>query len=414
MKNKTEHIIIMILLAITNIISFYNQPFSFSPFDETNFGNKDLSGILIWALRLGLIVYLPLIIAGTYSLVKSISAVIKGEQGIMLRIVTFTTLFSLILVFFGTFFKESYNDFYRNHKFEKENVIIKSYADNFQDGHCIWRGDTIIERSDNSIDTLIIDAKSNTCHWTYKPEINYEIIFDHRARFKESPKNKTYAPFDYEGKIQYIINCVNNKPVDQIYYDERCCKRKYDQDSLIVFIVDDANYCNDNKFGFLLFNVKDSIATLSDSSSFYNINENVAVRNHTLINKANGMPLIRIDKIIIDTLKGKRYSCNETYNTDYYDIENKKFVLKDAILKESRTDTITRQIDGNDVSYRQRRKINVFYSDDAKLDYKTGYPIIDYVKTIWYDSTEYSEEKTDTLEKGQYRMTNGMYQKFKE
>ena len=52
---------------------------------------------------------------------------IKGEQGIILRIVTFTTLFSLILVFFGTFFKESYNDFYRNYKFEKENntVIVK-------------------------------------------------------------------------------------------------------------------------------------------------------------------------------------------------------------------------------------------------------------------------------------------------
>ena len=388
--------IFMLLLVVANYAVYVNLPGDI-------FNYSDKFGIILVFIYLP--PYLIIVFAGIFALIKSLYNILIGKEvHIVTRIVTYCALFSLLLVSYGTFFKGSVNDFKRKLKWEKS-LIIKSYGGEFNNyKEYIWRNDTIMYRYfvkregiDTKrkwfLDTMLIDAANELCYWTHSPELKYDIIFDHRHKFDESPKNMTFGPFDYMGKFEYIINSVNNKPLDQYYCDSRTYCKKNENDSVLFFLVD-----SPEKMGYVQFRKDGSIVTFSDSSS--NIikaaNDSCVHRYDVMVPfqetaKENGMPLLKIEEHHV-------HECGSSFFRNYYDVEKKKIVLR--VQTREKVDDY-RFIDVRLFDYYSDVSMPVESYCDRELSQKDGYPVIRYVKLL----------EGDTLEVGRYEMENGEYVK---
>lgn len=391
MKKKIICYVFMVVLAIVNLILFFHQP-GLSPFEEMkSSGVRDFRPLAILFVRICWLFYLPLVVVGTYAMIKTLYDVLTGvEVRKAKRVIAYCTLFSLFLVTIGTFSERNIYSKWRafEEKMERsETLLLHSYGGEFYNGMDIWRNDTIIDRDRG---TLIIDAENNSCYWTHVPELKYDIILDQRHKFEESPKNMTYAPNGYNNRIQYIIKSVNNKSLDQYYCDGAAYRGKCGNDSLLCFVVNDDER---DSMGCVWFQIEDSVALFSETS-LLKAADNDTVYNYEIVSfvkKENGMPLLKI-----------LYHCYEEDSTgvkrerreftDYYDIEKKKFVL---CVKT--TECVNPELSLFDAKY----KFVKLYDYYSNIGMKDGYPIIDYIK----------EFDSDTLEVGRYEMENGVYVK---
>ncbi len=399
MKKKIICYVFMVVLAIVNLILFFHQP-GLSPFEEMkSSGGHDFRPLAILFVRICWLFYLPLVVVGTYAMIKTLYDVLTGvEVRKAKRVIAYCTLFSLFLVTIGTFSERNIlglaDSKWRafEEKWERsETLLLHSYGGEFYNGMSIWRNDTIIDRDRGSVDTLIIDAENNSCYWTHAPELKYDIILDQRHKFEESPKNMTYAPNGYNNRIQYIIKSVNNKSFDQYYCDGAAYRGKCGNDSLLCFVVNDDER---DSMGCIWFQIEDSVALFSETSLLKAADKDT-VYNYEIggsfVKKENGMPLLKIsyDCYEEDSMGVKR---ERREFTDYYDIEKKKFVL---CVKT--TECVNPELSLFDANYKFV-KLYDYYSD---IGMKDGYPIIDYIK----------EFDSDTLEVGRYEMENGEYVK---
>ncbi len=383
--------IFMILLVVVNYIAYVN-----SPFDKSD-GN--ILRFILFGLPFLLIAFI-----GICFLIRTLYKILKGKEvQIVTRIVTYFALFSLFLVTYGTFLKGSVNDFERKLKWEKS-LIIKSYGGEINNDKYsyIWRNDTIMYRyfvkregldtkREWFLDTMLIDAANESCYWTHSPELKYDIIFDHRHRFEECPKNMTFGPFDYKGKFEYIIKSVNNKPLDQYYCDSRTFCREIENDSMLYFIVD-----SPEKVGYVQFGKEGSIAIFSDSSSniIKAVNDSCVHRYDVVpfeTAKENGMPLLKIEEHHV-------HECGKSFFRNYYDVEKKKIVLR--VQTREKVDDY-RFINVRLFDYYGVVDMPVESYCDRELSQKDGYPVIRYVKLL----------EGDTIEVGRYEMENGEYVK---
>ena len=419
MEKKNKYKKIMLALAIVNLIAFFFQPDGLSPFDTPesiierlkNSGTGSGAAALImiaavWILRVFMIVYIPLIIAGTSYMVRSLFNVITGKDDPNC-FMAFFTLFSVCLVTYGTFnpndkHKHSYG------RWRSESLVVDYYGGEIYKDDCFLHGDTILYKTEiiNNerhvdtihIDSMVIDKATNTCYWTYSPDMTYEIISDNRAKFEKDLGNKTFEPYEYSDKFQFIINCVNNKKLDQ-YYDPDGNKPKLKNDSLFLFVLDSyipynqykSDYISTHKqmIGYLLFDVKDSTIMLADSSSniYKDFDDYGALRFNTSIRKENGSKiLLQISR----QTSGQKYS---EYN-DFYDIEKRKFVLNTLVVDEQPSST--------------QKEITILTEINVLDSFKDGYPILEYKNTFYNQA----KSKRDTLEIGQFEMTDGMYEKI--
>lgn len=409
----------MLALAIVNLIAFFFQPNGLSPFDTPesiierlkNSGTGSGAAALImiaavWILRVFMIVYIPLIIAGTSYMVRSLFNVITGKDDPNC-FMAFFTLFSVCLVTYGTFkpndkHKHSYG------RWRSESLVVDYYGGEIYKDDCFLHGDTVIYKAEIChkvgrvdtihIDSMVIDKATNTCYWTYAPDMKYEIISDNRAKFEKELGNKSFEPYEYSDKFQFIINCVNNKKLDQ-YYDPEGNEPKVKNDSMILFVLDSyvpynrykSDYISTHKqmIGYILFDVKDSTIILADSSSniYKDFDDYGYFRSCTPIRKENGFQtLLHISRYT----SGQKYS--EYY--DLYDIEKRKFVLSTLSLDEQPSST--------------QKEITILTEINALDSYKDGYPILEYENTF----RNKAKSKRDTLEIGQFEMTDGMYEKI--
>jgi hypothetical protein len=383
--------IFMLLLVVVNFIAYISQP-GLSPFDEIT-GGHHLGGVAIFFLRLALPFYLLIVIVGICALLRSLYNILTGKKvQIVTLIITYCTLFSLLLVTYGTFFKSDMEVFKTKINWEK-NIVLKSYGGEIICDRYIWRNDTIMYRNNedyNIVDTLIIDTENESCYWTHSPELKYDIIFDHRYRFDESPKNMTLGPDDYMKKFEYIINSVNNKPLDQYYCDGSVYRKKFEDDSNLCFMVESGS-----EIGYVMFQKKNSVAIFSDSTSSIKTKSGFCYTYEIegCLEKEKGLPLVKM----VERCDGYQY-------TDFYDFEKKDILIS--------VQTSERLAEGK---YEEVK----LYRSHEDVCMKEGYPIIEYVRIIESDTLdvgrcEYVRIITDTLEVGRYEMENGEYVKKTE
>lgn len=413
--NSQKSIVFMWLLTVANLITFYNQPSDFSIFNDVT--NKWAG--LYWLIMLPVVlVYAVLVIAGMISLIKTLYPILVGEKCSTLTKVTVAAVsVSLLAVGYGTFLqKQSPADFFKtmeiktsSAQWDKENVLIKYGGDYEMYRHsCIWRGDTILYKdTKQKIATLVVDEASNTCHWTYKPMVNYKIHFFNKDNFTQDAANVTFCPEGYSAKIQYIINCVNNKKVGDFYYDENATSRVFQNDSIICFMFD-KKYKSEDRVGYLLFGIENGVAVLRDSmSNIYDLFDDETFNNeyHVIeyhLNKSNGVPIVKV------TSKPKsNYKEDFFYFYDYFDIETKEFVLYHAPYILSRNDTVNRRYVRDDMSLSDGF---CFYNDSWPKE--NGYPVIEYYTVRSIKDYDYNMlQPKDTLEYGRYVMRDGKYVK---
>lgn len=416
--NSKKSIVFMWLLTVANLITFYNQPSDFSIFNDVTDKWAGLGTLLMTPV---VFVYAVLVIAGMISLIKTLYPILVGEKCSTLTKVTVTAVsVSLLAVGYGTFIqKQSPADFFKtmeiktsSAQWDKENVLLKYGGDYEISRHeSIWRGDTIIHKYYSSFsyytDTLVVDEASNTCHWTYKPMVNYKIHFFNKDNFTQDAANVTFCPEGYSAKIQYIINSVNNKKVGDFYYDENTTSEVFQNDSIICFMFD-KRYHGKDSVGYLLFGIENGVAVLRDSmSNIYDLfddetsdNEYHVIEYH--LNKSNGVPIVKV------TSKPKsNYKEDFFYFYDYFDIETKEFVLYHAPYILSRNDTVNRRYVSDDMSLSDGF---CFYNDSWPKE--NGYPVIEYYTVRSIRDYDYNELlPADTLEVGRLVMRNGKYVK---
>lgn len=413
--NSQKSIVFMWLLTVANLITFYNQPSDFSIFNDVT--NK-WAGLGILLMTPVVFVYAVLVIAGMISLIKTLYPILVGEKCSTLTKVTVAAVsVSLLAVGYGTFLqKQSPADFFETMEIktsiaqsDQESVLLKYGGGYKMYRHsCIWRGDTILYKdTKQKIATLVVDEASNTCHWTYKPMVNYKIHFFNKDNFTQDAANVTFCPGEYSAKIQYIINCVNNKKVGEFYYDKDATSDVFQNDSIICFMFD-KKYKSEDIVGYLLFGIENGVAVLRDSmSNIYDLfddetsdNEYHVIEYH--LNKSNGVPIVKV------TSKPKsNYKEDFFYFYDYFDIETKEFVLYHAPYILSRNDTVNRRYVRDDMSLSDGF---CFYNDSWPKE--NGYPVIEYYTVRSIRDYDYNELlPVDTLEVGRLVMRNGKYVK---
>ena len=418
--NSQKSIVFMWLLTVANLITFYNQPSDFSIFNDVT--NKWAG--LYWLIMLPVVlVYAVLVIAGMISLIKTLYPILVGEKCSTLTKVTVAAVsVSLLAVGYGTFLqKQSPADFFKtmeiktsSAQWDKENVLIKYGGDYEMYRHsCIWRGDTILYKdTKQKIATLVVDEASNTCHWTYKPMVNYKIHFFNKDNFTQDAANVTFCPEGYSAKIQYIINCVNNKKVGEFYYDENAIRDVFQNDSIICFLFD-KSYHGEDSVGYLLFGIEYGVAVLRDSmSNIYDLHADKTPNNekHVIehyVNKSNGVPIVKVK--CEQHKKGKSFLDGEFfYYYDYFDIDTKDFVLCHAPDILSRKDTVNRLYVRDDMNLHDgfSHIINDSWPE------VNGYPVIEYRSVRSIKDYDYNMlQPKDTLEYGRYVMRDGKYVK---
>ncbi|MBP5364614.1 MAG: hypothetical protein J6Y82_01660 [Bacteroidales bacterium] len=415
--NSQKSIVFMWLLTVANLITFYNQPSDFSIFNDVTNKWAGLGTLLMTPV---VFVYAVLVIAGMISLIKTLYPILDGEKCSTLTKVTVAAVsVSLLAVGYGTFLqKQSPLDFFETMKrktsiaqSDQESVLLKYGGGYKMYRHsCIWRGDTILYKdTKQKIATLVVDEASNTCHWTYKPMVNYKIHFFNKDNFTQDAANVTFCPEGYSAKIQYIINSVNNKKVGDFYYDKNATSDVFQNDSIICFLFD-KSYHGEDSVGYLLFGIENGVAVLRDSmSNIYDLfddetsdNEYHVIEYH--LNKSNGVPIV---KITVEEKTKSIFDEEFFYYYDYFDIETKDFVLYHAPYILSRNDTVNRRYVRDDMSLSDGF---CFYNDSWPKE--NGYPVIEYYTVRSIRDYDYNELlPADTLEVGRYVMRNGKYVK---
>ncbi len=403
--NSKIAIVFMWLLTVANLITFYYQPTYFSIFAIP--GDKWAG--LYWLIMLPVVfVYAVLAVAGVVSLMREILYLfwVGGETQKITKVTMVAVSVSLLAVGYGTFLKkQSFPELVRAielAKWKDEHVLLK-YGGGYEieRDECIWRGDTVIYNAGighagkkGEIDTLVVDNASNTCHWTYKPMVNYHIEYFHKNKFTQDAANVTYCPDGYFAKIQYIINCVNNKNVDEFYYDKNIMWSMVQTDSNIFFLSDK---------GYILFGIENGVAVLRDSmSNIYDLRDypepndgfNYSMRREKTYRKENGWLVI---EYLFEKCKGSIFEEYVCYH-DFFDVETKKFVLYHAIGFERHQDTVNNY----------EVVIDHHFSNPSEFSEK----IIDWPTTTYLTERKIKDlDLCDTLELGTYFMRDGKYVK---
>lgn len=410
-------LISMVLLIVNNLIVFANQPSK--AFNIINYYSNLY--LLLWPLYL---IYMVLIFLGTYSSLRTICIlIVKGETKIEFIISALLVICSIFLVGYGTFYKETDSlkkrrqEILKNREEHKDGLLIKfGWSYEISRGGCIWRGDTIIDKYYSIpyyyTDTLVVDEESNTCHWTYKPMINYRINFFNKDKFTQDVANISYSPEGYFTKIQYVANCVNNKKVGEFYYDKDATRMVFQNDSIICFLFD-KSYHGEDSVGYLLFGIEYGVAVLRDSmSNIYDLHADKTPNNekHVIehyVNKSNGVPIVKVK--CEQHKKGKSFLDGEFfYYYDYFDIDTKDFVLCHAPYILSRKDTVNRLYVRDDMNLYDgfSHIINDSWPE------VNGYPVIEYRSVRSINDYDYNMlQPKDTLEYGRYVMRDGKYVK---
>ncbi|MBP5371798.1 MAG: hypothetical protein J6Y55_07770 [Bacteroidales bacterium] len=397
--NSKIAIVFMWLLTVANLITFYYQPTYFSIFDPPA-GKWDG---LFWLFMFPVVfVYAVLAVAGVVSLMREILYLfwIDGETKKITKVSMVAVSVSLLAVGYGTFLqKQSLADFVeitcwkiKRAQREQKNILLKYGGDYKINRHsCIWRGDTIITGNKRT-DTLVVDEANNTCHRTYKPMVNYHIEYFHKNRFTQDAANVTFCPDEYFAKIQYIINCVNNKKVSEFYYDKNTTWYVFQTDTNIFFLFDK---------GYLLFDIENGVAVLRDSmSNIYDLRDyaepddgfNYSMRREKTYRKENGWLVLeyRFEK--------SKYFEEYVRYYDLFDVETKKFVLYHAIGFERHQDTVNNY----------EVVIDHHFSNPSEFSEK----IIDWPTMTYLTVREIKDlDLCDTLEFGTYVMRDGKYVK---
>ncbi|MBR2195224.1 MAG: hypothetical protein IJ911_06370 [Salinivirgaceae bacterium] len=401
--NSKLSIVFMWLLTVANLITFYYQPIPFSIFAKP--GDKWAG--LFWLFMIPVVfVYAVLAVAGVVSLMRGILYLfwIDGETKKITKVTMVAVSVSLLAVGYGTFLKkQSFPELVRAielAKWKDEHVLLK-YGGGYEieRDECIWRGDTVIYNAGighagkkGEIDTLVVDNASNTCHWTYKPMVNYHIEYFYKNKFTQDAANVTYCPDEYFAKIQYIINYVNNKKVDEFYYDKNIMWSMVQTDSNIFFLSDK---------GYILFGIENGVAVLRDSmSNIYDLRDypepddgfNYSMRLIKSYQKENGWPLLEY------LFEKSKYFEGYVRYYDLFDVETKKFVLYHAIDFERHHDTVNNYEVVIDHHFSNSSAYSTEIIDRPTMTYLTVREIKDL-------------DLCDTLEFGTYVMRDGKYVK---
>jgi hypothetical protein len=199
----------------------------------------------------------------------------------------------------------------------------------------------------------------------------------------------TFAPKDYMKKFEYIINSVNNKPLDQYYCDGSVYRKKFEDDSTLCFMVESGS-----EIGYVMFLKKNSVAIFSDSTSSIKTKSGFCYTYEIegCLEKEKGLPLVEMVE------RGDGYQ-----HTDFYDFEK-----KDILISVQTSERLAED---------KYEKVKLYRSyEDVCM--KEGYPIIEYVRIIESDILEVGRCEyvriTDTVEVGRYEMENGEYVKKTE
>ena len=167
----------MLLLSVCNWIEFKYQLSIYYP----QFPMPTLIGIILMIVfACAFVVFLILVIIGTISLILTLyHLIVNGESRLYSNMAAVILLISLCFVGYGTFFK--------NYPENKPMPLLRYFGGNeLYRNNCIWYGDTIIYNHD----TLVVNEKNNTCHWTYKPMVNYRIEYYKKYKFEQDTITK--------------------------------------------------------------------------------------------------------------------------------------------------------------------------------------------------------------------------------
>ena len=394
----------MWLLTVANLIAFYFQPSSFSIFNKETDKWARLGTLLMTPVVFG---YVLLVIAGLISLIKILYPILRGQESSNLTKVTVSALLiSLLAISYGTFLKKSYAALEvmevesRSNQWENEHVLLKyGGGKEICRSNCILRGDTIIHRADKlKIDTLVLDKSNNTCYWTYKPMVNYRIDYFNDNLFTQDADDKTFCPLQYDERIQYVINQVNNKHKDEFnFYTMDGVDEHIKNDTIMCFLFETSKHDATHRLGYLYFSIKNNVAILKDScSDIYRLIDYPKDKDYRESSwwpypSEYDLPLLR------SCYRKEKLTNNDFIQYgDYFDILQKKPVIINCPDWIEYWDTTAKSLNYTTTKFESRHK-------------DSDYPIIDYYTT--FRASKHSSGPPDTLEIGRYVMRNGEYVK---
>ncbi len=409
---KAISIIFMWLLTVANLVTFYYQPSSFSIFNP---GGGKWDG-LHWLFMLPVVFcYAVLAIVGIILLTKNLHSILTGkESDSFTKATVFALLFSLLAISYGTFLQKqsleaTLHDTKRElsrYQWENENVLIKyGGGKTIVRSRCIWRGDTIIYKYSSSphIDTLVIDEANNTCHFTYKPMVDYHIEVFRKNNFTQDSAN-AFFPSKYDERIQYVINQVNNKHEDEFnFYFMEGADDHVRNDSIMCFLFKTSQYDATQRLGYLYFTIRDHVAVLKDScSDIYRLidypkEEGYRVSCWWAHPSEYDLPLLR------SCYRKEKMTNNDFIQYgDYIDVLQKKPVIINCPIWIEYWDTTTKSLNYTTTKFECRQNSDGYYDP-------MQYPVFDYYTE--FSASKHSDDPADTLEKGQYFMRDGEYVK---
>ena len=409
--NSKKSIVFMWLLTVANLITFYYQPSDFSIFDHVTDKWAGLGKLLMTPV---VFVYAVLVIAGMISLIKTLYPILVGEKCSTLTKVTVTVVsVSLLAVGYGTFLqKQSFADLHetmeigrRSAKWDQENVLLKyGGGRRLYRSASVWRGDTIIYNTGYydggkiQIDTLVVNEASNTCHWTYKPMVDYRIEYFGKDRFTQDAASASLPPMKYEERMQYVINNMNNKDKNEYYY-VKGADETVKNDTIMCFLFQTSKHDATRRLGYLYFAIEHGMAVLKDScSDIYRLidypkEKDYRVRAWWAYQSERDLPLLRScyrkEKLINDDFI--QYS-------DYFDVLQKKPTITNFPTWVEYWNSTTESLVYIETKIESQRKAN---------DY--DYPIFDY--RTEFRASKHSLDPADTLEIGRLVMSDGKYVK---
>lgn len=390
----------VVALICYNIVVFANQP-------TTEF-NGPYGGLLFIALSPIILSYIVVIALSTYLTLRTIwNLIVKGETKIEFIISSILVIGSLFLVGYGTFYKESDSlKEWRQKAIEDREKWNDSLLMKFGGGYeiirrgCIWRGDTIIYKTgDLQIDTLVVDEASNTCHWTYKPTVNYKIHFFNKDKYTQDSANASMHPLKYEERMQYVINQVNNKRRDEFnFYLMGGADNSVKNDTIMCFLFQTSKHDSTRRMGYLYFAMEHGMAVLKDScSDIYRLIDYLKEKDYRVSMWWPSYPS-EYDLPLLRSYYRKEKLINDDFiqYTDYFDVLQKKPVITNFQTWVEYWNTTTESLVYIETKIESQQKAN-------------DYPIFDY--RTEFSASKHSLDPADTLEVGRLVMRNGKYVK---
>ncbi|MBO7568607.1 MAG: hypothetical protein J6T60_16085 [Bacteroidales bacterium] len=405
----------MWVLIVANLIAFCFQPSDFSIFNHAHDN---------WSAGLFTLMMIPVVfgyavsaIVGIILLTKNLHSILTcKENDTLTKVTVFALLFSLLAIGYGTFLKKqpSMADLIKaqedlkkaqanviaDEQWDNENVLLKyGSGERIYRRSCIVHGDTIIfHPSELKIDTLVLDKSSNTCHWTYKPMVDYRITYFNDSLFTQDAADKSFSPLKYDERIQYVINQVNNKHEDEFdFYFMDGVDDQIKNDTIMCFLFKTSKYDATERLGYLYFSIDNNVAVLKDSCSdiyrLINYPKDKDYRERAWwASDEYDLPLLR------SQYRKEKLTNNDFIQyDDYFDILQKKPVIVNCPVWIEYWDTTAKSLNYTTTKFESRQK-----------DF--DYPILDYYTTFRAHKHS-SGPPDDTLEKGRYVMRNGKYVK---